>query len=82
VSYPINSLKKSCGADAHVRAGPPGPAASGAEDLAYIPKHFCFGEWADEGVGRGPGGPPHRTHYCIGFLGHDTSDTRIRKRTT
>src|SRR5713226_1471795 len=36
-----------CGADALVRAGPPGPAAVRIELKA------------DEGVGRGPGGPPH-----------------------
>ena len=38
-----------CGADALVRAGPPGPA-------------FPASEQADQGVGRGPGGPPHQNH--------------------
>ena len=40
------------GADALVRAGPPGPAFSSINDLD-LPRQ------ADEGVGRGPGGPPH-----------------------
>jgi len=35
------------GANALVRAGPPGPA-------------FHVFEQADQGVGRGPGGPPHK----------------------
>src|SRR5207302_3316543 len=43
------------GADPLVRAGPPGPACR--ELSADSPQ-------ADEGVGRGPGGPPHSTkHY-------------------
>jgi hypothetical protein len=33
-----------------VRAGPPGPAASSIDK---------YHQQADEGVGRGPGGPPH-----------------------
>ena len=36
-----------CGADALVRAGPPSPA-------------FPASEQTDQGVGRGPGGPPHQ----------------------
>jgi hypothetical protein len=35
------------GADPLVRTGPPGPAAT------------AYTEHADEGVGCGPGGPPH-----------------------
>src|ERR1035437_4106861 len=35
-----------CGADPLFRAGPPGPALAASEQ-------------ADQGVGRGPGGPPH-----------------------
>ena len=42
-----------CGADALVRAGPPGPAFSLMNQA-----HLCHAQ-ADEGVGRGPGGPPH-----------------------
>src|SRR5271165_870057 len=44
----------SCGADPQVRAGRPRPAfADGIEIRVYAKK-------ADGGVGRGPGGPPHR----------------------
>jgi predicted TIM-barrel fold metal-dependent hydrolase len=45
-----------CGADPLVRAGPPGPA-------------ILAGQEADEGVGRGPGGPPHNN------LGYGPGDT-------
>ena len=50
-----------CGADALVRAGPA---------LAAAPRSGCaitFRE-ADEGVGRGPGGPPH---FGVGALDAD-----------
>jgi hypothetical protein len=43
------------GADALVRAGPPGPALSVFEQ-------------ADQGVGRGPGGPPHEIVAGCGGL--------------
>ena len=48
------SFVEVCGADALVRAGPPGPA------FARKPK-------ADEGVGRGPGGPPHLAPNVAGL---------------
>jgi hypothetical protein len=44
------------GADPLVRAGPPGPASFDNEI------RLVHGEQADEGVGCGPGGPPHSAH--------------------
>ena len=43
-----------CGADPLVRAGPPGPAFALRANIRPWSKE------AYEGVGRGPGGPPHK----------------------
>jgi len=52
-----------CGADPLVRAGPPGPASD--------PE-------ADEGVGRGPGGPPHPQRYIRGLFSGGTFCTEAQ----
>jgi len=58
-----------CGADAHVRAGPPWSGSANALETE-----------ADAGVGRGPGGTaPHRD-FPNAFLTQDTSDPSKRSR--
>ncbi len=47
-------MRRLCGADPLVRAGPPGPALSPPNNQA------------GEGAGRGPGGPPHSVHGARG----------------
>src|SRR5260370_19039046 len=55
-----------CGADALVRAGPPGPA-------------LPMSDQADQGVGRGPGGPPHKI-VAATICGARTRACRVHTR--
>ncbi len=51
------------GADARVRAGPLVRLLNHTEKFLGA-QHYPVSEEADEGVGRGPGGPPHHPTYA------------------